>query len=95
MEPLSTFCFAALVFLSLPLPLFASAAVDACPSARRSLIPWVWCNAIGGGAAGLSIIASPTPPLAALAVGCVIFIVCGLQMFRCLARTASVNPSTK
>ena len=67
MEPFSTFCLAGLVFLSLPLPLFASAALGACPSARPSLMPWAWGNSFVGAVAGLLIIATPLPPWIGLA----------------------------
>ena len=45
-ELLNAFCLAALVFLSLPLPLFASAALEVRPFARPLLLPGVWANAI-------------------------------------------------
>jgi hypothetical protein len=89
MEPISTFCLAAIVFLSLPLPLFASAALGTCPSARRSLMPWVWGNAIVGSAAGLLIVATPLPPWMGLAIGSTAFLVCGMQMFFRLGRRAA------
>lgn len=91
MELLHTFSLAALVFLALPLPLFASAALGACPVARRSLLPWVWGNALGGAVAGLAIVATPLPPWIALSAGAVIFLVCGAQMFHRLARTAATS----
>lgn len=90
MEPESLFCLAALVFLALPLPVFASVALQACPSARRSLLPWVWSNAIGSAAIGLLIIATGLPCLALLATGCVIFVICGMRMFQQLARIVSM-----
>ena len=93
MEPLHTFCFAALVFLSLPLPLFASAALASCPPARRSLLPWVWANAISGAALGLLILATPLPPWVGLAAASAAFVVCGMQMFHRLAQAASFGAS--
>lgn len=89
MEPLNTFCVAALGFLSLPLPLFASAALGAFPSARRSLVPWVWGNSFVLGAAALLIVATPLPAWIALAAGGTSFVVCGMQMFLRLARAAA------
>jgi len=72
-EPLSTFCLSALLFLSLPLPLFAGAAIKVYPLARRSLMPWLCCSSVGLGVMGLLIIATPLAPLAELVVGCTIF----------------------
>ena len=86
-ESLNAFCLAGLVFLSLPLPLFASAAIGARPSARPLLLPWVWGNAISGAALGVLIVATSVPPLAALAVAGTIFVACGTQMSYRLARS--------
>lgn len=91
MEPLNTFCLAALVFLSLPLPLFASAALGPCPGARRSLLPWAWGNSFALAAAGLLIIATPLPPWTAFALGGTSFVVCGMQMFLRLAQAAATG----
>ena len=85
-DPLNAFCLAALLFLSLPLPLFASAAVSARPSVRPLLLPWVWLNAIGGAALGGLIIAAAAPPLAVLAAAGTLFVTCGMQMCYRLAR---------
>lgn len=90
MDPLSTFCLAGIVFLSLPLPLFASAALSACPSSRRSLMPWVWTNAAAGAVLGLLIIATPLPPLVELTLAGAVFMYCGMQMSTRLARLAHV-----
>jgi hypothetical protein len=90
MEPESLFCLAALVFLALPLPVFASVALQACPAARRPLLPWVWSNAIASSANGLLIIATGLPRMALLATGCVVFLICGMRMFQQLARIAAV-----
>jgi hypothetical protein len=89
MQPLDTFALAAMVFLSLPLPLFASAALGAYPAARRSLMPWVWGNALGGAALGLLIISTPLPAWALLATASAIFVFCGMQMSLRLARAAA------
>jgi hypothetical protein len=86
MEPLGTFCLAALVFLSLPLPLFAGAALGEYPSARRSLLPWVWGNAAAGAFFGLLLVATALPPLALLGSGAAVFVLCGMQMTARLAR---------
>lgn len=91
MEPLNVFCLAALVFLSLPLPLFASAAIGACPSARRSLAPWLWGNSFVLSAAGVLIVATPLPPWVAVAIGGISFVVCGTHMFLRLARVAAIS----
>lgn len=85
MDPVSTFCLSAIVFLSLPLPLFASATLGVCPSSRRSLMPWVWGNAIVGAVTGILIVATPFQPLIAVTVASATFILCGTQMFRRVA----------
>ena len=85
-DPLSAFCLAALLFLSLPLPLFASAALSTRPSARPLLLPWVWLNAIGGTALGVLLSATAAPPLALLAAAGTLFVTCGMQMSHRLAR---------
>lgn len=90
MASLNTFCLVALVFLSLPLPLFASAGLRAFPSARRSLVLSVWVNSIVLCAAGLLTL-TPLPVWLAAAVGGTSFILCGMHMFVELARAAAVN----
>jgi hypothetical protein len=85
-ELLDTLCLAALVFLSLPLPLFASAALGVRPSARPLLLPWVWGHARSGGALGVLLIATSIPPLVVLAAAGTIFVAWGMQMSRRLAR---------
>lgn len=94
MEPFSTFCLAGLVFLSLPLPLFASAALGVCPWTRRTLTPWEWGNSIIGSVAGLLILGTPLPPCIALALGGTSFLFCGMQMFLGLARAAAISNAT-
>jgi hypothetical protein len=94
MDLLNTLCLAALVFLSLPLPLFAAAAIGACPTARRSLVPWAWGNSFALAAAGLLIVTTPLSPWIALAVGGTAFLVCGAQMFLRLARVAAAATTT-
>ncbi|MBM4071352.1 MAG: hypothetical protein FJ271_20805 [Planctomycetes bacterium] len=89
MEPLNTFCLAALVFLSLPMPLFACVALKAFPAVRWSLMPWAWGNSFVLAVAGLLIVATPLPPWIALAVGATAFVVCGMQMFARFARGAA------
>ncbi len=91
MESLNTFCLAGIVFLSLPLPLFASASLGVCPSARRSLMSWVWGNSIVLGVLGLLLVTTSAPPLAELAAGCLVFLACGLQMFVRLARAKGAS----
>src|SRR5688572_25619343 len=86
-DPLHAFCLAALLLLSLPLPLFASAALSARPSARPLLLPWVWGNALGGGALGTLMIATAIPPLVVLAAAGMVFVTCGMQMVYRLARS--------
>jgi hypothetical protein len=95
MDPLNTFCLAALVFLSLPLPLFASAALGTFPSARRSLVPWAWGNSFVLGAAGVFLIATPLSAWIVLAVCGISFVVCGTQMFLRLARAATSACATR
>lgn len=85
MDHISTFCLSAVVFLSLPLPLFASVAIGASPTHRRSLMPWVWANVAIGLIAGLSIIAMFFPPVVAAAVASIAFVHCGAQMFRSIS----------
>ena len=85
MHPINTFCLAAIVFLSLPLPLFLSSTLGVCPSLRRPLVPWVWANVIVGSACGLLIIATPFEPFIAVGAASAAFILCGMQMFRQIA----------
>jgi hypothetical protein len=87
MDPVNSICLAAIVFLSLPLPLFASAAIASCPSARRLVMPWVWAHCICGSACGLLVIAAPLPPWWGLALAAAGFIGCGMQMAHNLAAT--------
>ena len=82
MNFVSTFCLTAIVFLSLPLPLFASATLGVCESFRRELMPWVWVNVVVGSLAGIMIILTPLQPLVAVTVASATFILCGMQMFR-------------
>lgn len=91
MDPLNALCLAVLVFLSLPLPLFASAALGACPAARGAVVPWAWGNSVVLCAAGLLVVAAPVSPWLAVAVGGTSFVICGAQMFRRLARVAGVR----
>ena len=85
MDPVSTFCLASVVFLSLPLPLFAGVSLGVCPSLQSSLKPLVWANALVGSVTALSIIATSFPPLLAVTVSAATFIICGMEMFRRIA----------
>jgi len=85
-DPLNAIGLAVLVFLSLPLPLFASAALGACPTARGAVVPWAWGNSVVLGTAALLLVATPVSPWIAVAVGGTSFVICGTQMFRRLAR---------
>lgn len=91
MNALNSFCLASLVFMSLPLPLFASAAIGVCPSLRRSVIPLVWINTFIGATMGLLVAANSPMPLLLVAFACVTFIVCGIRMFRHAAKAAAQN----
>src|SRR5262245_54301617 len=87
MEPVAMFGIAVIVFLSLPLPMFLSSALVERPRATRSLIPFVFANAAGDAALGLLIIATSTPPVAAVSFAGFLFLACGMEMFRRLAKT--------
>jgi hypothetical protein len=56
MDPFTTFCLAAVVFLSLPLPLFAGTALAGRVAGRRSIVRWVWADKACGTLAGLLIV---------------------------------------
>jgi hypothetical protein len=84
-DALNLFSLAVLVFLSLPLPMFASAALSARPSARPLLLPWVRGQAVSIGALGVLMVTTPVPPLIVLAAAGTVFLACGTQMFRRLA----------
>lgn len=86
MAVLPDFCLAALVFLSLGLPLYAAAKLRPIPPARRPHLGAVWAGQAGLAAAGLLVIAGGADPVACVAggaAGCVL----GGWMFRgqCLA----------
>lgn len=89
MEPVHTFCLAALVFLSLPLPVFASAALRVRPAARERLFRPVRANALGLGVAGVLLVTTSLPPLVVLAAGGTVFVTCGARMCARLAEAAS------
>jgi hypothetical protein len=89
MAPFNTFCLAAIVFLSLPLPVFASAVLGVKPSARRFVMPWVWAHAGVSAVFGLTIITEALTPLAAVAIVGTGFVICGTGMFRSLATSSS------
>lgn len=84
MDYVSVFCLFAVVFLSLPLPLFTSVAIGVSPSYRSSLMPWVWANVAAGSIAGLSIIATSFSPIIAATVASTAFVVAGLRCFAVL-----------
>lgn len=92
MDMLKTLFLAFLVFLALPLPLFASAALRICPAARTLVLPWVRGNSFALAASGLFIVATSLPPWIAFAVGGLAFLACGTHMSSSLARVAG-SPS--
>lgn len=80
------FCLAAIVFLSLPLPVFASLVSDEFLAAGHRLKPYVYGNALAGAVLGLLVIATPLPELALTAIAAIVFMTCGAGMFVALAR---------
>jgi hypothetical protein len=69
MAALPDFCLAALVLLSLPLPLYAAARLRPIPPARRPHLGAVWAGQAGLAAAGLLVIAGGAYPVASVAAG--------------------------
>lgn len=86
MTPVHEFCLAAIVFLSLPLPVFASLVSDEFPAIGHCLKRYVYWNTVTAAVLGLLVIATPLLELALTALEAIVFLACGAGMFVGLAR---------
>ncbi len=84
MEPFNGICLAAVGFLSLPLPIFASVVLNVRPAVRKLIMPCVWINILVVVLATLMIQFS-TWPLTPVLVAGGTFLVCGMEFCRRLA----------
>ncbi|MDQ3330106.1 MAG: hypothetical protein M3552_05570, partial [Planctomycetota bacterium] len=70
------FCLAAIVAISLVLPLYAGAGVGRGAFDRRTALRWVWTCQLAGTFAGLMVIAAPFPPIVGLVMATVVCATC-------------------
>lgn len=86
---LNAFSLCAIVFLSIPLPIFLSAAIHVRPSLCGPTVKLVWINAAVCSVSATMIIATPVLPLIAVAIAAASFMLCGMQMFQQMAKCSA------